>query len=63
MWKSDVVGPICESSDIFAADLPLPTTKRGDILVIHSAGAYGESMASCYNCRQLPSSYTDTEIE
>lgn len=61
--KYDVVGPICESSDIFAADLPLPTTKRGDILVIHSAGAYGESMASCYNCRQLPSSYTDTEIE
>lgn len=63
MQKYDVVGPICESSDIFAADLPLPTTKRGDILVIHSAGAYGESMASCYNCRQLPSSYTDTEIE
>ena len=61
--KYDVVGPICESSDIFAADFPLPTTQRGDILAIRSAGAYGESMASCYNCRQLPSSYTDKEIE
>lgn len=61
--KYDVVGPICESSDIFAADFSLPTTQRGDILAIRSAGAYGESMASCYNCRQLPSSYTDKEIE
>lgn len=63
MQKYDVVGPICESSDIFAADFLLPTTQRGDILAIRSAGAYGESMASCYNCRQLPSSYTDKEIE
>lgn len=63
MQKYDVVGPICESSDIFAADFPLPTTQRGDILAIRSAGAYGESMASCYNCRQLPSSYTDKEIK
>ena len=63
MQKYDVVGPICESSDIFAADFSLPTTQRGDILAIRSAGAYGESMASCYNCRQLPSSYTDNEIE
>ena len=63
MQKYDVVGPICESSDIFAADFPLPTTQRGDILAIRSAGAYGESMAFGYNCRQLPSSYTDKEIE
>lgn len=63
MQKYDVVGPICESSDIFAADFSLPTTQRGDLLAIRSAGAYGESMASCYNCRQLPSSYTDKEIE
>ena len=62
MQKYDVVGPICESSDIFAADLSLPMTQRGDILAIRSAGAYGESMAFGYNCRQLPSSYTDTEI-
>ena len=63
MQKYDVVGPICESSDIFAADLSLPMTQRGDILAIRSAGAYGESMAFGYNCRQLPSSYTDKEIE
>ena len=59
----DVVGPICESSDIFASDLQLPTTKRGDILAIRSAGAYGESMASCYNCRPLPKAYTDKDLD
>ena len=50
----DVVGPICESSDIFAKDCRLPATKRGDLLAIRSAGAYGETMASQYNCRKLP---------
>lgn len=50
----DVVGPICESSDIFAKDYVLPETRRGDLLAIRSAGAYGETMASCYNCRPLP---------
>ena len=59
----DVVGPICESSDIFASDLQLPTIKRGDILAIRSAGAYGESMASCYNCRPLPKAYTDKDLD
>ncbi len=54
----DVVGPICESSDVFAKDLELPTTQRGDIFAIRSAGAYGETMASGYNCRKLPSVYT-----
>ncbi|MEE1070278.1 MAG: diaminopimelate decarboxylase, partial [Paludibacteraceae bacterium] len=39
--RYDVVGPICESSDVFAQDILLPTTKRGDIIAIHSAGAYG----------------------
>lgn len=58
----DVVGPICESSDIFAKDCLLPETKRGDIIAIRSAGAYGETMASCYNCRELPRSYTSDEI-
>lgn len=53
----DVVGPICESSDTFAKDYSLPRTSRGDILVIRSAGAYGESMSSQYNCRKLPESY------
>ena len=52
----DVVGPICESSDIFATDILLPQTRRGDLLAIRSAGAYGESMASQYNMRALPGS-------
>ena len=57
----DVVGPICESSDIFAKDCMLPETKRGDLIAIRSAGAYGETMASQYNCRELPKAYTDEE--
>ena len=52
----DVVGPVCESSDVFAKDERLPATKRGDIIIIRSAGAYGESMASTYNMRALPES-------
>lgn len=52
----DVVGPICESSDCFGVDEKLPLTKRGDLLAIRSAGAYGEIMASQYNCRALPGS-------
>ena len=60
--KYDVVGPICESSDVFDKDLLLPTTQRGDILAIRSAGAYGETMASTYNCRKLPSTYTDQDF-
>lgn len=49
--KYDVVGPICESSDCFGEDELLPSVKRGDLLAIRSAGAYGEIMASRYNCR------------
>jgi len=57
----DVVGPICESSDTFVNDYPLPITKRGDFIVICSAGAYGESMSSNYNLRnRLKSYYSDT---
>ena len=52
----DVVGPICESSDVFAHDEQLPVTQRGDLVAILSAGAYGESMASTYNMRSLPQS-------
>lgn len=51
----DVVGPICESSDCFGKNEKLPSTRRGDILALRSAGAYGEVMASQYNCRRLPS--------
>ena len=58
----DVVGPICESSDVFRADYKLPSTRRGDLLAIRSAGAYGEIMASRYNCRELPESYTKEEL-
>lgn len=50
----DVVGPICESSDVFSTDESLPETHRGDFIAFRSAGAYGEVMASTYNCRKLP---------
>lgn len=56
METYDVVGPICESSDTFGVDELLPLTRRGDYIAIRSAGAYGEVMASCYNCRPLPGS-------
>lgn len=55
--RYDVVGPICESSDVFSTDELLPITKRGDFIAFRSAGAYGEVMASTYNCRTLPESY------
>lgn len=53
----DVVGPICESSDVFSTDEVLPVTHRGDFIAFRSAGAYGEIMASGYNCRKLPKAY------
>ena len=57
----DVVGPVCESSDTFAYDYPLPITNRDDFIVICSAGAYGQSMSSNYNLRnKLKSYYSDT---
>jgi diaminopimelate decarboxylase len=54
--KYDVVGPICESSDCFGTDEVLPVTKRGDLVALRSAGAYGQIMASQYNCRAIPES-------
>jgi diaminopimelate decarboxylase len=51
--RYDVVGPVCESTDCFGRNLSLNKVSRRDLLVIFSAGAYGESMASHYNCRQL----------
>ena len=54
--KYDVVGPICESSDCFGTDEVLPVTKRGDLVALRSAGAYGQIMASNYNCRRIPAS-------
>lgn len=50
----DVVGPVCESSDVFGKAVSLDKCHRGDFIAIRSAGAYGESMASCYNCHRLP---------
>lgn len=53
----DVVGPICESSDVFGKDEKLNACHRGDLIAIRSAGAYGEIMACQYNCRRLPKAY------
>ena len=58
----DVVGPICESSDVFAKHIELNETKRGDLIAIRSAGAYGEIMASMYNCRKLPQGYCSNNL-
>jgi len=58
----DVVGPICESTDVFAKQVDINGARRGDLLAIRSAGAYGEIMASQYNCRQLPKGYASDEI-
>ena len=58
----DVVGPICESTDVFAKQIDLNKAHRGDLLAIRSAGAYGEIMASQYNCRKLPVGYISEEL-
>ncbi len=60
--KYDVVGPICESSDTFGKMFMLPETKRGDLVAIRSAGAYGEVMASGYNLRDLPHAFYSDEL-
>jgi diaminopimelate decarboxylase len=62
IYRYDVVGPVCESSDTFAKYIELPETSRGDIIAIRSAGAYGEAMASRYNLRDLPKSVFSDEI-
>lgn len=58
----DVVGPICESSDVFGKDEKLPACHRGDFIALRSAGAYGEIMASQYNCRKLPKGIMSDEL-
>lgn len=62
METYDVVGPICESTDVFAKQVDLNHAHRGDLIAIRSAGAYGEIMASCYNCRPLPQGFTSDEL-
>ena len=58
----DVVGPICESSDVFAKAIDLNHCERGHLIALRSAGAYGEVMASQYNCRPLPKGYTTEDL-
>ena len=58
----DVVGPICESSDVFAKNYTMDKLQKGDYVLIRSAGAYGESMASRYNFRNLIQGYLDNEF-
>ncbi len=60
--KYDVVGPICESSDCFGKAVNLPETKRGDIIAIRTAGAYGEVMSSAYNLRDRAKDIYSDEI-
>ncbi len=62
MQTYDVVGPICESSDVFAKAIDLNECHRGDLVAIRSAGAYGEIMASQYNCRLLPKGYITEDM-
>ncbi|MBQ7163530.1 MAG: diaminopimelate decarboxylase [Bacteroidales bacterium] len=60
--KYDVVGPICESSDCFGKEVPLGKTRRGDLVAIRTAGAYGETMSSNYNLRPTPKSYFSDDL-
>ena len=62
METYDVVGPICESSDVFGKAIDLNKAHRSDLFALRSAGAYGEIMASAYNCRALPKGYTSEEL-
>ena len=56
----DIVGPVCESSDVWGEGRELPYSKRGDILAIRSTGAYGSVMSSRYNLRDLaPAVFSD----
>ena len=60
--KYTIVGTACESTDVFDENISLPLTKRGDLLTIKSAGAYGMSMASRYNQHDLPAAVYSDEL-
>lgn len=62
LQRYDIVGPVCESSDTFGKFIELPEVKRGDLIAIRSSGAYGESMASRYNLRDLPRSVFSDDL-
>ena len=60
----DIVGPVCESSDVWGAGRLLPLSVRGDLMAIRSAGAYGQVMASRYNMKDLaPAVFSDAVEE
>ena len=60
LQQYDVVGPVCESSDVWGAGRELPFSRRGDIMAIRSAGAYGSVMSSRYNLRDIaPAVFSD----
>ncbi len=61
--KYTVVGTACESTDVFAENISLKVSKRGDLLTLKSAGAYGMSMASRYNLHDLPGAVYSDQIE
>ena len=61
--KYTIVGTACESTDVFQENVSLKRTKRGDLIAIKSAGAYGMSMASRYNLHDLPGAVYSDEIE
>ena len=60
--KYTIVGTACESTDVFDENVSLPLTKRGDLITIKSAGAYGMSMASRYNQHDLPGAVYSDEL-
>lgn len=60
--RYDVVGPVCESSDKFGGNIMLPQTQRGDLIAIHTAGAYGQVMSMRYNQRDLAKAYYSDEL-
>ena len=61
--KYTIVGTACESTDVFDENVTLRKTRRGDLLTIKSAGAYGMSMASRYNLHDLPGAVYSDEIQ
>ena len=60
--RYDIVGPVCESSDKFGTNIMLPQTQRGDLIAIHTAGAYGQVMGMKYNQRDLAKAYYSDEL-
>ena len=60
----DIVGPVCESSDVWGAGRLLPLSVRGDLMAIRSAGAYGQVMSSRYNMKDMaPAVFSDAMDE